>query len=52
MRKIAMALVGMLIGWHIWKVFQDHNADKVGLFVLILIALSLVVALFRTRGED
>lgn len=52
MRKFAMALVGVLIGWHIWRVFQDHNADKAGVFVLMVIALSLLVALFRTRGED
>lgn len=47
-----MALVGLLIGWHIWKVFQDHNADKAGVFALMIISLSFLVALFRTRGED
>ncbi|MCE1279300.1 hypothetical protein LWU92_21765 [Enterobacter hormaechei] len=52
MRRIGMVLVGLVIGWHIWKVFQDYNADKAGVFVLITIALSVLVALYRTRGED
>lgn len=52
MRRFAMALVGIVIGWHIWKVFQDYNADKAGVFVLMVLGLSLLVALFRTGGED
>lgn len=52
MRRIGMVLVGLVIGWHIWKVFQDYNADKAGVFVLIVIALSVLVALYRTRSED
>lgn len=52
MRRIGMVLVGLVIGWHIWKVFQDYNADKAGAFVLMVIALSVLVALYRTRSED
>lgn len=52
MRKFAMALVGIVIGWHIWKVFQDHDADKAGVFVLMIVSLSVLVAFFRTGGED
>lgn len=52
MRKFAMALVGIVIGWHIWKVFQDYDADKAGVFVLMILSLSVLVALFRTGGED
>ncbi|MCJ7341763.1 hypothetical protein LPQ20_20710 [Klebsiella pneumoniae] len=52
MRRIGMVLVGLVIGWHIWKVFQDYNADKAGVFVLMVIALSVLVALYRTRSED
>lgn len=52
MRKFAMALVGIVIGWHIWRVFQDHNADKAAVFVLMIVFLSLLVALFRTGGKD
>ncbi|MDR9909402.1 hypothetical protein [Enterobacter hormaechei] len=52
MRRIGMVLVGLVIGWHIWKVFQDYNADKAGVFALMVIALSVLVALYRTRGED
>ncbi|EHN0609031.1 hypothetical protein PWN37_004209 [Salmonella enterica] len=52
MRRIAVALVGLVIGWHIWKVFQNYNADKAGVFVLILLALSVLVALYRTGDKD
>ncbi|EKR2829616.1 hypothetical protein P8B55_004164 [Salmonella enterica] len=52
MRRIAVALVGLVIGWHIWKVFQDYNADKAGVFVLIILALSTLVALYRTGDKD
>lgn len=52
MRRIAVALVGLVIGWHIWKVFQDYNADKAGVFALIILALSTLVALYRTGDKD
>ncbi len=52
MRSIAVTLVGLVIGWHIWKVFQDYNADKAGVFVLIILALSALVALYRTGDKD
>lgn len=52
MRRIAVALVGLVIGWHIWKAFQDYNADKAGVFALIILALSALVALYRTGDKD
>lgn len=51
-RTIATILASIFIGWHVWKVFTDHNADKAGVFVLIVIALSALVALYRSNGKD
>ncbi|WP_235601985.1 hypothetical protein, partial [Salmonella enterica] len=52
MRRVAVALVGLVIGWRIWNVFQDYNADKAGVFVIIILALSALVALYRTGDKD
>jgi hypothetical protein len=51
-RTIATILASIFIGWHVWKVFTEYNADKAGVFVLIVIALSALVALYRSNGKD
>lgn len=40
------------VSWHAWLVYTQHNADKAGVFLLMVAAGAAMVALYKTsKGE-
>lgn len=40
------------LGWHVWLVFIQHDADKAGVFLVAVAAMVVLAALYKTgQGE-
>ena len=52
MRRLGIATLYIFMGWHVWKILDDHNADKAVASALIVIALSMLVVLYSSTRCD